>query len=601
MTRAVLFGCGGLLSGILACDAEKEPASPRGSDHEIVAAVHPPTWFEDGWSYWEVSPDGSQGLLGARFGSELYELGHEAPVPRPPSGSVDEVVASTFSSSGFLLLLGEGEAGFRWYAIGPEGREQAVSVVPPGSIPRWSADGSALALFEPGDGQIRVETGVGSWEHNVGGSVTGLGWAPDGTTLYVLSSDEPGMTTLYRLDPLNGSPAVVWTGLDAPPRFNSVAVSPDGGRVFLALAGAGPPDAEARHQPYADRDTDIYALDIASLELAAVVTEPGDDFHPQVIGEYLYWTHNELVDQVVALPSFGGEAHVILEDAQIPYWTADGSQIGFTYGPWRIADWGLNLDAGVVAVDSEAQPASEPMPIVEGYHEDFTPAWSPDGRWMVYHSHRSDKAVAGYASEGSTDDLYLRRVGAPVEEEIRLTDFGWEVGVADWAPDSRRLVFDSWERGGSAGISRPWLATIDPESGEALSIDPLQVPEGLGGTLFAAWSPVADELAIVERVEGKDQTLWLVDLTSGAWDRILNFQASTYGGLDWMPDGQSIVFAALHEGRMQLHSVALQSREVRTLTNDSENLIHPQVSPDGRWVAASRVYRSKEARRIRIQ
>jgi Tol biopolymer transport system component len=380
-----------------------------------------------------------------------------------------------------------------------------------------------------------------------------------------------------------------------------VAVSPDGGRVFLALAGAGPPDAEARHQPYADRDTDIYALDIASLELAAVVTEPGDDFYPQVIGEYLYWTHNELVDQVVAVPSSGGEAHVILEDAQIPYWTADGGQIGFTYGPWRIADWGLNLDAGVVAVDSEAQAVSEPMPIVVGYHEDFTPAWSADGRWMVYHSHRSDGAVAGYASAGSTDDLYLRRVGAPVEEEIRLTDFGWEVGVADWAPDSRRLVFDSWERGGAAGISRPWLATIDPESGEPLSIDPLQVPEGFGGTLFASWSPVADELAIVERVAGKDQVLWLVDLTSGAWDRILDFQASTYGGLDWMPDGQSIVFAALHEGRMQLHSVAPESREVHTLTDDSGNLIHPQVSPDGRWIAASRVYRSKEVRRIRVQ
>jgi Tol biopolymer transport system component len=601
MDVRALFGCGLLSAWVVACDASETVLRGSDSGAEIVAAVHPPTWFEDGWSYWEVSPDGSQGLFGARFGSELYDLTDQGPVPHPMGGSVDNVLAATFAASGFLLVLGDGGEGIQWHAVGPDGRAQAVSALPPGSVPRWSADESALAFSGPAEGQIRLSSPSGKWEHEVEGYVTGLGWAPYGAALFVLSSNDTGETMLYRLEPSDTPPVVVRSGLDAPPRFNSVAVSPDGASVYLALAGAGPPDAEARHQPHADRDTDIYVLDLASNELRRVAEEPGDDFYPQVIGDHLYWTHNELVDQVVAVPSAGGEAHRILEDAQIPYWTADGSRIGFTFGPWRIADWGLNLDAGLVDVDAEARAVSEPTPIVEGYHEDFTPAWSPDGRWMVYHSHRSESPVSGYASEGSTDDLYLLRVGAPVDEEIRLTDFGWEVGVADWAPDSRRLVFDSWERGGPAGISRPWLATIDPESGAAVSIEPLPVPEGFGGTLFASWSPVADELAVVERVAGKDQALWLVDLTSGAWDRILDFQASTYGGLDWMPDGQAIVFSALHEGRMQLHRILVGSGELSILTDDSGSLIHPQVSPDGRWIAASRVYRSKEVRRIPVQ
>ena len=72
---------------------------------------------------------------------------------------------------------------------------------------------------------------------------------------------------------------------------------------------------------------------------------------------------------------------------------------------------------------------------------------------------------------GSTDDLYLRRVSDGPSEEIRLTDFGWEVGVGDWVPDCRRLVFASRERGGSQRVSKPWIVTIDPLSGKPVRVD----------------------------------------------------------------------------------------------------------------------------------
>jgi dipeptidyl aminopeptidase/acylaminoacyl peptidase len=342
---------------------------------------------------------------------------------------------------------------------------------------------------------------------------------------------------------------------------------------------------------------DIYELSLGTSELRPVVETAGDDFYPAAVGDYLYWTHNDLDDAVAVVPITGGEARVVVEDAQIPYWNPAGTKLAFTYGAWRISDWGLNLDAGVIDIDAEIRPTSEMTPIVVGYHEDFTPAWSPDGRWIAYHSHRSAGPTPSYAGAGSTDDLYLRHPSAPPREEIRLTDFGWEVGMADWSPDGRQLVFDSWDRDGPRGISKPWIATIDPTTGRPLSVERLPLPAGVESSLLASWSPLGGEIALVERVGGSRHALWILSADGTHAEKLLEFPSSTYGGVDWTPDGQELVFSALEDGRMQLFALPRAGGEPRQLTDDAASLIHPQVSPDGQWIAATRAQRGKELRR----
>ncbi len=570
---------------------------PR-AEREIVYTMHPPTWFEDGWSYYEVSRNEQSALFGARFGMTLIDLAQGRADDARFYEGMEQITTALFHGEGQLARLGTRNGDRAWYL--EDGDELVRSPVPSDALARWSPDGSAVAYARANDEGVYILTSGGVNRLGLDGAVTGLGWTPQGDDLYAMVWHENGLSSLVRVTLESREVKTISEDLDATNRFNAIGVAASGQHVFVALAGDDVPDPEARHLPGADRDMDIYRLDVATRRLAVVVETPGDDFYPIVVGERLYWTHNEMDDDVIVVPVAGGDARVVVEDAQIPYWSHDGRQVGFTVGAWRVADWGLNLDAAVVDVDPDGTAIGEAVPIVVGYHEDFTPAWSPDGRWIAYHSHRSPGPVSAYVSGGTTDDIYLRRPADPPDEEIRLTDFGWEVGMADWSPDGTKLVFDSWERG-APGVSKPWVATIDPATGQPVSIERLPLPPGFAGTLLAAWSPLGDEIAAVERIQGERQALWILDVDGGDARKLLEFEASTYGGVDWTPDGETLVYGASSDGRMQLFSIPRNGGQSHQLTTDAANLIQPQISPDGRWIAATRVHRSKELRRMSLQ
>jgi len=579
----------------------KDQSRDRAAKSERVYSESPPAWFEAAQGSAQVSSDGKWALYPSfSRGLKLINLETGREEAEKFKADMDRVFYATFFKVDQFARLGVLAGKQGWFLPGPDGLQ--LFSLAPNVIPQWSPDGAAVAFCLPMQAykSLFVRNSGRQKEYPVEGRMRGFVWSPDGRLIYATTLHKDGLTSLVRINPETGNIETLAKDLDAFHWFSSLGISADGRRLYVALASSTAPVTEARHLPDADRDLDIYELELATGAIRVVAQAPGDDLAPYVAEGFLYWTHNDISDSVIVIPSSGGAARAVVEGAELPYWSPDGKQIAFTYGGWRLADWALNLDAGVVGVNSQARPTSKMKPIVAGYHEDFTPAWSPDGKWIAYHSHRSRTPVLSYDAAGSTDDLYLRRVSEEPSEEIRLTDFGWEDGVADWSPDSRKLVFDSWERGGPQGVSKPWIVTIDPSTGKPVRVERLPLPDPIKNATWLSWSPKSDEIALEEHTQGSGRILWVVSADGKTAEKLVEYTSSTYGGLDWKPDGKTIVYGALADERMQIFAVPRSGGPPRQLTNDPANLMHPQVSPDGRWIACTRMAQSKEIRRLKF-
>jgi Tol biopolymer transport system component len=524
-----------------ACRVDRAPAPAT------VAAYTSPMWYEETSRCFDVSADGRQAIFRSRQRSRVYDLA--------------------------------------------TGRELADAT-------RWTPAASRRADFTPGQPTVSIGDPASPTVVRLDGAVNGVSWTPDERALYAIVLHPDGLSSLAKITP-DGAVTIVRAELDASPYLNTLTFSPDGSGLFLALAGDTAPNPAARHDPEAPhRDLDIYELDLRSGRLHVVAAAPGDDFCPVVAGDSLYWTHNEPTPEVVVFPLAGGDPRVVAEHGFLPRWSPDGRQIAFTRAYYRLSDYGLDMDGWVVGVDSAGAISYPAKPWITGFGEDMGPVWSPDGRWVAYHSHRSATPVPLYESPGRTDDTWLRAAaGGP---EIRLTDFGFEVGPPDWAPDGRHLIFDSWDRDGVPRFAKPWIVTIDPASGRSTGAERMPLPPGVAGIGGEAWSPRGADIAFIERVDDERRALWLSHADGSAARKVTDFRSATLGGVAWTPDGGQLVYGALAGDRMQIFAVDSGGGAARQLTHGDVNLLHPSVSPDGRLVAASRIPWRKALRRIAL-
>jgi len=184
----------------------------------------------------------------------------------------------------------------------------------------------------------------------------------------------------------------------------------------------------------------------------------------------------------------------------------------------------------------------------------YSPAWSPDGRWVAY--------VAG-AGE-------LRVVAGDSSRVVRLDLGSLSPGAPAWSPDGMRIAFHA-PRDGAVDLHVahvPGFADAGPRF-QVPRIDRVTVDGGRNRS--PAWSPDGARLAYVGNGE-----LRVIDAGGGVPEpRAPGLAAEDP---DWSPDGQRIAFAA---GGDLWAVAAAGGAPARLLAGASQ----PAWSPSGRRVA----------------
>jgi TolB protein len=234
--------------------------------------------------------------------------------------------------------------------------------------------------------------------------------------------------------------------------------------------------------------------------------------------------------------------------------------------------------------------------------DDYSPTWSPDGRFVAYVSERDgnpeiyvmelntkeqrrltnhkatdldpawspNRRTIAFASNQARDhaadtDIYTMDVNG--KKVQRLTNKGGNNSTPTWSPDGEWIAF----RSTLDGIGGIHVMTADGEKQRALT----QV-----SATFPTWSPNGKQICFSsEKLAGvATLTLFTMD-TDGK-----NVQKLTDGTLaseepSWAPDGRSIVYVSMVDGSQTLHVINVAGGEPRQLTDHLGLDFSPEWAP----------------------
>jgi serine/threonine protein kinase/Tol biopolymer transport system component len=247
-------------------------------------------------------------------------------------------------------------------------------------------------------------------------------------------------------------------------------------------------------------------------------------------------------------------------DAVQPSWSPNGS---------RIAYWGIPTGSAERALWTIPANGGTPVPVTRDEYFNWSPAWSPDGRFLYFASNRGGSMNLWRVP---VEEASGRTLGAP---EPITAPSEWS-GLISLSRDGRRIVYSTSEN--RANLER---FPLDP--GTLAVGEPHPVTQGARGVSSCDVSPDGQWLAFFTASPQED--LFLVR-TDGSGMRQLTDDPFRDRQPRWSPDGSRIVFQSDRSGRYELWSIRADGSGLEPVTRTlGSPLAYPIWSPDGRRLA----------------
>jgi Tol biopolymer transport system component/DNA-binding winged helix-turn-helix (wHTH) protein len=238
-----------------------------------------------------------------------------------------------------------------------------------------------------------------------------------------------------------------------------------------------------------------------------------------------------------------------------PAMSPDGMFVVFTWRPEGADDFKLHR---------KRTGSEERVALTDEPGREFSPCWSPDGERIAFARSR----------DGERRVCVVAAIGGPVQE---LGPPHWLMGGLDWSPDGQTIAY-SWKDEQEAPMRLMRLRVADGKA------DTLTFPENLSrGDTYPRFSPDGTRLALVRSDRGISRHVAMMPAAGGDVTRLTDGFFSC-GGLDWAPDGESLVLSATPRGTFELWRVAADDGAMTLLPTRIHRSMHPSWAADGTLV-----------------
>lgn len=274
-----------------------------------------------------------------------------------------------------------------------------------------------------------------------------------------------------------------------------------------------------------------------------------------------------LLGLYLAYSKLTGKAEAVVPVLEtIPFTSLPGLEIDPAFSPdgKKIAFASDNEGRDNFDIFIKQEGSDKALRITEDAADERYPAWSPDGLVLAFVR----------LTKGSNAVYTIPSLGG---QERKLADFG-ALGVesVSWSPSGERLAVSAQlQPFGSFGIF-----LVDAET---TAVRLVTMPAGTNrGDVNPRFSPDGKSIAFVRGVTHDMEDVFVYSLDSREV-RQVTFDSASVMGLDWTPDGSSIVFASAREHANGLWRISAEGGEAYLLTSAGPGTTYeyPSLARDG--------------------